>query len=166
MFTLLDLCVSSLRRGHANLLCIVPILTDDPRRESNMTEYNNGWNEHGCRCVWGKICNGTLRRTVSQYILNAMGGELFTYSWEPRSSRKNSGSHIDASLSRQPLVKGERLVRYEVNAVILRADTIFERVNLYIFIMVFDTTIYIYIYTHAFLYPFEYFDAGQLSWDI
>ena len=34
MFTLLDLGVSSLRRGHANLLCIVPILTDDPRRES------------------------------------------------------------------------------------------------------------------------------------
>ena len=31
---ILDLCVSSLRRGHANLLCIVPILTDDPRRES------------------------------------------------------------------------------------------------------------------------------------
>ena len=28
-------------------------------------------------------------------------------------------SHIDASHSRQPLVKGERLVRYEVNAVIL-----------------------------------------------
>ena len=35
LFTLLDLCVSSLRRGHANLLCIVPILTDEPRRESN-----------------------------------------------------------------------------------------------------------------------------------
>ena len=34
LFTLLDLCVSSLRRGHANLLCIVPTLTDDPRRES------------------------------------------------------------------------------------------------------------------------------------
>ena len=34
LLTLLDLCVSSLRRGHANLLCIVPILTDDPRRES------------------------------------------------------------------------------------------------------------------------------------
>ena len=32
-------------------------------------------------------------------------------------SRKNCGSHIDASHSRQPLVKGERLVRYEVNAV-------------------------------------------------
>ena len=30
LFTLLDLFVSSLRRGHANLLCIVPILTDDP----------------------------------------------------------------------------------------------------------------------------------------
>jgi len=36
--TLLDLCVSSLRRGHANLLCIVPILTDDPRRESKKHE--------------------------------------------------------------------------------------------------------------------------------
>ena len=34
LVSLLDLCVSSLRRGHANLLCIVPILTDDPRRES------------------------------------------------------------------------------------------------------------------------------------
>ena len=30
---------------------------------------------------------------------------------------KNWESHIDASHSRQPLVKGERLVRYEVNAV-------------------------------------------------
>ena len=34
MVTLLHLRVPSLRRGHANLLCIVPILTDDPRRES------------------------------------------------------------------------------------------------------------------------------------
>ena len=32
-------------------------------------------------------------------------------------SLKNLRSHIDASHSRQPLVKGERLVRYEVNAV-------------------------------------------------
>ena len=32
--------------------------------------------------------------------------------------RKNWESHIDVSHSRQPLVKGERLVRYEVNAVI------------------------------------------------
>ena len=38
LVTLLDLCVSSLRRGHANLLCIVPILTDDPRKESNVHE--------------------------------------------------------------------------------------------------------------------------------
>ena len=35
LFTLLDLCVSSLRRGHADILCIVPMLTDDPRRESD-----------------------------------------------------------------------------------------------------------------------------------
>ena len=34
LFTLLDVCASSLHRGHANILCIVPIITDDPRRES------------------------------------------------------------------------------------------------------------------------------------
>ena len=39
LVTLLDLCVSSLRRGHANLLCIVPILSDDLRGESNSV----GW---------------------------------------------------------------------------------------------------------------------------
>ena len=33
--TLLDMCVSSLRRGHANLLCIVPILADDPSEEGS-----------------------------------------------------------------------------------------------------------------------------------
>ena len=33
--TILDLCVSSLRRGHANLLCIVPIFTDDPEGFQN-----------------------------------------------------------------------------------------------------------------------------------
>ena len=28
--------MSSLRRGHANLLCIVPMLKDDPRRKFNL----------------------------------------------------------------------------------------------------------------------------------
>ena len=36
LVSLLDLCVSSLSRGHANLLCIVPNLTDGPRRESKL----------------------------------------------------------------------------------------------------------------------------------
>ena len=47
LFTLLDLCVSSLRRGHANLLCIVPILTDDPRRESRKSS--------GCMLDWANL---------------------------------------------------------------------------------------------------------------
>ena len=34
-------------------------------------------------------------------------------------SHKNSEIHIDVSHSRQPLVKGERLVRYEVNTVMI-----------------------------------------------
>ena len=52
LFTLLELCVSSLRRGHANSFCIVPMLTDDPRRESNV---------NGCIevCCWF-ICSIAL----------------------------------------------------------------------------------------------------------
>ena len=48
LVTLLDLCVSSLRRGHANLLCIVPILSDDLRRESVRIF---GTHIHGQFCV-------------------------------------------------------------------------------------------------------------------
>ena len=33
----LDLCVSSLRRGHANLLCIVPILSDVSEETTQVT---------------------------------------------------------------------------------------------------------------------------------
>ena len=39
LFTLPDLCVSSLRSGHAIIICIVPILSDDPRRESYENTY-------------------------------------------------------------------------------------------------------------------------------
>ena len=39
------------------------------------------------------------------------------FRWKPAGCLKKLGSHIAASLSRQPLLKGERLVRYEVNAV-------------------------------------------------
>ena len=62
LFTLLDLCVSSLRRGHANLLCIVPILTDDPRRESKQqTAHRKKANQtqtsaHTQRCGWACFC--------------------------------------------------------------------------------------------------------------
>ena len=41
---------------------------------------------------------------------------LVTYTLGQK-SRKNSEIHIDVSHSRQPLVKGERLVRNEVNTV-------------------------------------------------
>ena len=62
--TLLDLCVSSLRRGHANLLCIVPILSDDPRRESNRDLQNR---------VMG--LEGTQKNTLS----NEFEHELFIF---------------------------------------------------------------------------------------
>ena len=62
MFTRLDQCVSSLRRGHADLLCIVPILMDYSRRESliliniisdttTTTNNNNNNNNNNSVCV-------------------------------------------------------------------------------------------------------------------
>ena len=76
-----------------------------------------------------------MRRSLTRSSENVRAGKLAltSCSWQAgqskrqhsgqqadvgaRRSRKNSGSHIDASHSRQPLVKGERLVRFEVNAV-------------------------------------------------
>ena len=40
LFKLLDLCVSSLRGGLPNLLCIVPSLTDDRMIPSGIIRYN------------------------------------------------------------------------------------------------------------------------------
>ena len=57
MFTLLDLCVSSLRRGHANLLCIVPILSDDPRRASTQTHTNTHTHTHTHTPTWAAHLN-------------------------------------------------------------------------------------------------------------
>ena len=76
------------------------------------------------RPVWTMSCNDTVQFLCKFYIRGARTQHeskvhfaiTTTQSWEA-SSRKNLWSHIDASHSRQPLVKGERLVRYEVNAV-------------------------------------------------
>ena len=68
----------------------------------------------GWRCVAAAMLEawaGAASHAAGRLVM------LLRISWEPKGSLKNSGSHIDASLSRQPLVKGERLVRYEVNAV-------------------------------------------------
>ena len=62
MFALLDLCVSSLCRGHANLLCIVPILTDDPRRES------------GCKCFTSFLHCIKFRICRTPHSLGAISG--------------------------------------------------------------------------------------------
>lgn len=66
--------------------------------------------------VNASVCTGEVQQT--SMILHHWPLLLIVVG--TRRSLKNSGSHIDASHSRQPLVKGERLVRYEVNAVMLR----------------------------------------------
>ena len=38
-------CVAFLRRGHAKIVCIIKMLTDDPRRESNQK-----WVSHTTGC--------------------------------------------------------------------------------------------------------------------
>ena len=62
-------CVSSLRRGHANLLCIVPILTDDPRRESSTEKF----------CVETaaartKFMNAQVSQQYAARVVLALGG--------------------------------------------------------------------------------------------
>jgi len=54
--TLLDLCVSSLPRGHANLLCIVSIVTDDSRRKSCGTASQ--------LCTLLDLCVSSSRKTM------------------------------------------------------------------------------------------------------
>ena len=102
LFTLLDLCVSSLRRGHANLLCIVPILTDDPRRESNESMASK------CMC-WLPVVRsdvgssatglrrGSLRigiQTVGtqfEFPIQCKYNKVDTLGFEPRAFRMRSG---------------------------------------------------------------------------
>lgn len=69
-----------------------------------------------CFVVWLQDRKKMLQAPLQQHEV-----QWHDLGWDvgARRSLKNSGSHIDASHSRQPLVKGERLVRYEVNAVML-----------------------------------------------
>ena len=59
----------------------------------------------------------TLRLFVPCFACARLTGRCVRAKVGDQSPRKNLNSHIDASHSRQPLVKGERLVRCEVNAV-------------------------------------------------
>jgi hypothetical protein len=63
----LDLCVSSLRRGHANLLCIVPILSDVPKDEllSSALRYKRIFTLATERC--GTIVGSELKRLLTTW---------------------------------------------------------------------------------------------------
>ena len=68
-------CASSLHRGHANLLCIVPMLTDDPRRESSACRRPSG----RCSKVHGSHAlpdPGALNSCVHTFVENNAGGTL------------------------------------------------------------------------------------------
>ena len=76
LFTLLDLCVSSLRRGHANLLCIVPILPDDPRRESNVQKDKQASKQTNNNTLWLHILTLQLRSRASFVMTLEREGRL------------------------------------------------------------------------------------------
>ena len=73
-----------------------------------------------CLLTW--VCACVLLVVACGFALVVVGWGFLVGARRPL---KNSGSHIDASHSRQPLVKGERLVRYEVNAVMRSCATHF-----------------------------------------
>ena len=74
--TLLDLCVSSLRRGHANLLCIVPILSDDPREES----------------TWDALFGGGLLSRHPRWVADGLIDAKTARTGGPRLSGQNASS--------------------------------------------------------------------------
>ena len=69
---------------------------------------------HACMCAHMRACARTCVHAAATAACAAQKSGWGT------SPRKNLEIHIDVSHSRQPLVKGERLVRYEVNTVIIQ----------------------------------------------
>ena len=70
-----------------------------------------------CSCLPCPPAAERRQRSPSEFELAlVVSDELYTKINGTRRSLKHSGSHIDASHSRQYLVQGERLVLYEVNA--------------------------------------------------
>ena len=109
-YTLLDLCVSSLRRGHANLLCIVPILTDDPRRESEI----EGAARVALLCKWCASALITVFLSL-QFLVSVPaapvawevkrwwpGGEALLLWWPGRCDAGGLGGATAAALVRGP----------------------------------------------------------------
>ena len=72
-------------------------------------------------------CNPTSFRSLASDCDNLALPQTLKTIVGTQGSLKNCISHIDASHSRQPLVKGERLVRYEVNAVMSEVRWISEK---------------------------------------
>ena len=77
--TYLDVCVSSLRSGHANLLCIVPILTDDPRRESPAAPPGYHHNNNKKKKKKKKIFIRTYIHTYRKRHVSLPGEDIHTY---------------------------------------------------------------------------------------
>ena len=77
------------------------------------------------RCYKHTFCQVATHThsAATRQAIRATAGRTLSIAQLDIAVRKNWESHIDASHSRQPLVKGERLVRYEVNAVILECDS-------------------------------------------
>ena len=96
-------CYSCQRTKNTRSICvIIKVIVSSGERcllvcpvmhERSLEEKQMGYAVHACR-------NNTI-------IIFVEAGRL----------RKNLGSHIDVFLSRQPLLEGERLVRYDVKAV-------------------------------------------------
>jgi hypothetical protein len=120
LFTLLDLCVSSLRRGHANLLCIIPILTDDPRSES---EKSLAGETHirSLRCgrfmrCWGSdlASNGTLPAKNEKADSTLRSSQAV-----PHPSTNRALRRLTSEVRRDP-VYSTRYGRQRINSFIIR----------------------------------------------
>ena len=80
--------VSSLRRGHANLLSIVPLLTDDPRREPSKRLFVP-------RCATSHLYRARYNTRDTQYMeaqYSCIFQRMFTFQWYvPKDCHLSSG---------------------------------------------------------------------------
>ena len=87
---LLDLSASSLRRGHANLLCIVPSLMDDPRRESNAIALIYVC-VRVCACAWGAHAGAQASASAANWLRDILSVRSRSRR-QPRGTSQSRGS--------------------------------------------------------------------------
>ena len=98
----LDLCVSSLRRGHANLLCIVPILSDVPEGTSSSANWS-----YINACIIKGLTSVGLERSSNNTNRNNI-----KFAQPPSTHRQTASKHPSSSREKNSKVRRHRQIDF------------------------------------------------------